>query len=605
MNMKKISLLIMLSLAMSVSFAQVKSVRSINNLPSRANSVEKTTNLKRLSTEHAMLTVSPDNCVPTSLGKLSPALKTIKANTDALEVEYDRPKGTFFEGFTRDYRSYSNVVYLHSPAITPVDYSPWVSDNTATFSWVYNNGNNSPIADPVDANGTLHFSADITPSGYISYLPKVTAATATETASFVIGQNVANQYLLAASVERTTTEDGTIFDGVDEFATLTMANNQLNRPAGPNLYGGFQNGDAFSPSYSNDDGPCVGIMQYIPQLKSPLYVESVSILAYETGGTAVPAGGEIQLEFYYVNPDGTFGQKIAESTTNEFVTTYATQGVFIFKFIEEVDGFITDVPVTLGTDADIALIIKGFDSSWHFNFLFGSADGFGGSAYTLHGQDLAISTFGYSNLPDLPSTDLYILFNGIFNCLTPAVEYGTINFPTEGGWGITLSDVDGDYNDYNLYTAYNIDESQTDVWVEVPDWISDFESVDDAFEGNNIISLFFQADPLPVGTQGRSGNIVVASYGVSVTIPVIQGSATAIDNVNIQLSKVINTLSEIQLIYPSDFKSVNLYSASGQMVGKYALPTNGRFNIPAQSLVKGVYMLRFTGNKTETVKIVR
>ncbi|MCL1868121.1 MAG: T9SS type A sorting domain-containing protein [Paludibacter sp.] len=80
---------------------------------------------------------------------------------------------------------------------------------------------------------------------------------------------------------------------------------------------------------------------------------------------------------------------------------------------------------------------------------------------------------------------------------------------------------------------------------------------------------------------------------------------SGVSNVNVQLSHVVNTPSEIQLSYPADFNSVALYSASGQMTAQYTLPTEGHFNISAQNLPKGVYMLRFEGAKSETVKIVR
>jgi len=606
--MRKIYVLFLLSLIVLVGFSQVKSSnwesKQKNGL-TKNNLVLKNKGLQK-SIVPEKATISVDKYANTSFSNIKSAMNAKKVATeDTLTVIYGRPDGTLFQGYTRDYLAYSGV-YLHSPAITTVDYIPY-ANKTSTFAWNYSGGNSDPIEDSMETDGTLHFISGITSSGYISYLPKVTATSTTETEEYVIGKGSGFQYLLAASVDRDTTTDGTAFEGIPEFSPLTLGNMHANKPTGGNLYGGFSAGGSFSPSYSNENGACTGVMQIIPQLKSPLYTESVSILAYEVGGIAVPAGGKMKIQFYYVEADGSLGQLIGESSTTEFVKTYSTQGVFTFVFQQEEDGFIIDKPITLGTEAPIAVVVTGFDATWNFKFLFGG-NSVEGSSYTLHGEDLKISTFGYTSNPTVPSADLYIQFNGIFNCLAPYAEDLAMTFPEAGGWGITgYDEEDGSpYNEVDLFSSYNIDSDLTNVWVESsPDWVDGLDIDSTYFEDYNAILLYFHAEALPEGVSERSGEIVVSSYGVSVKFPVSQQKANGINNPKNAGLNVYKTSTTFEITNAQKYATVNLFSVTGQLISSHSLSKNASLSIPSSNLKNGVYFLRFNGNGTESIKIVK
>ncbi|MDD3079675.1 MAG: T9SS type A sorting domain-containing protein [Paludibacter sp.] len=604
--MKRIYFFLLAVLIASSGFAQ-KTKWDSKNLAQISGNVQRDIKDIKKASIPTKATISQDSYKSTSFSSINTAMKARKnAETDDFFVMYNHPAGTLFDGFTRDYHSYSGV-YLHSPAMTPMDYVPFSNGTDVTYTWTYNGGDNNTITEsPVDADGTLHFTTYITPNGYISYLPKVTGITeGGDSANYVVGQEADFQYLLAASVEKSVTDDGTDFSGTEEFPGLTLANLKANGTT-DNLYGGFSAGGAFSPSYSNEDGACVGVMQIIPQLKSPLYVESISALAYENGGNAVPAGGELKLEIYYLTEDGSLGEKIGESTTNEFVKTYDVQGTFIFKFMEEEDGFEVDKPITIGTDAPVAVIITGFDSNWHFNFLFGG-NSIEGSAYTLHGENLSVSTFGYSNYPSIPKTDLYIQFNGIFNCLTTYNENQDLVFPAEGGWGVAgQNDDQTEYNDVLLYSSYNLDDDQTNVWIEsAPNWVTGLDYDTTYFSSNNIVSYYFQAEPLPEGTTERNGEIVISSYGVSLSIPVSQSSVTGTSNPDASEDlKVSATTNAYEISNADNYTIVNLLNVSGQTIANYNI-LNGQVSIPTTALSNGVYVLQFEGRTTKSIKVVK
>ena len=606
--MRKIYILFLLSLFVLPVFSQVKRTNwqsKQKNSLTKESLVKNDKALDKLAVSEKA-TVCTSNYVATSFGSIQSAIKA-KGNVAAaaLTVTYGRPDGTLFQGYSRDYKAYAGL-YLHSPANTKVDYVPYASDKSATFAWSFFGGDNTLIKDPMDADGTLHFNPGITASGYVGYLPNVTATTSTESAEYVIGKGADFQYLRAAYVDRSLTADGTVFDGTEEFSPLTLGNMYANKPTSGNLYGGFSAGGSFSPSYSNNNGPCVGIMQVIPQLKSPLYTESISVLAYENGGTAVPEGGVMKIQLYYLNEDGSLGQLIGQSTTTEFVKTYTVQGAFIFAFQEEEDGFIVEKPITIGTKAPIAVVITGFDSTWHFNFLFG-INSIQGSSYTLHGNDLKASTFGYSNAPTVPRADLYIQLNGIFNCLVPTLESTSVIFPVEGGLGITGHEEDGSgYNDFNLYSSYNLDDKMTNVWIEsAPDWVDSFESDTTYFADYNVVAFYFHAKALPAEISGRSGEVVISSYGASVKVPVVQENTTGINRPKTSTINVATTPNSFEITNATNYTLVTLLNLAGQTIGSYNLSKGPNISIPTSTLSKGLYLLKFDGAKTETVKAIK
>jgi Secretion system C-terminal sorting domain len=68
---------------------------------------------------------------------------------------------------------------------------------------------------------------------------------------------------------------------------------------------------------------------------------------------------------------------------------------------------------------------------------------------------------------------------------------------------------------------------------------------------------------------------------------------------------VLNKFNSFELTYGSDYKSVTIYNVSGQVVSNFDLPKIGTLTIPANNVDKGLYMFKFNGKNTETVKVIR
>jgi len=606
--MKKIYLLLFFALTVSVSFAQMKNSRlaSMNVKSSKSNLInKKDLNLQKMSIQDIVKKSNAD-VVTTSFDNIKDAVQTRqKAIQAAPVVLYGPPDGTLFFGFSRDFRCYTNALFLYAPAQVTLDFIPYSDTQSAVFSWVIPTpSGNVSLSSITDDQGVLNWFNNIAPSGSGYYMPKVTATAAGSSSSFQLGQGLAAQILTAGDVAREDPwYDGTRLGDKSEYPPLTIANIQEQSDGG-NCYGGFQNGNAFSSKYANPTyGACTGFMQVMPKLASPLYAESVSVLAY-TNTTAVPPGGVLKIQFYYLNDDSSLGDLIAESTTDKFEITQSEygEGAFIFTFEDVEDGLTVDKPLILGTQAPVAVILSGFDSTWDFNLLFGT-NNVVGSSYTLHGNNVA--TFGYSNAPDIPRCDLYIEFNGMFNCLSVDESTSSIEFPEDGGWGVTLVQDGQTYNEVDIYSSFGM--SNDDVWIDsAPDWVTGYDYDDSYFLSDNILAFFFSADPLPADVGGRSGEIVLASYGVTATIPVTQGTVTGIPSTKVQLTAVSLNGDSFVLKYPASAASVSVYNVAGQKLAAYKLPATGSFTIPAGNYSKGVYLFNFTGaNGSTTVKMMK
>jgi hypothetical protein len=56
--------------------------------------------------------------------------------------------------------------------------------------------------------------------------------------------------------------------------------------------------------------------------------------------------------------------------------------------------------------------------------------------------------------------------------------------------------------------------------------------------------------------------------------------------------------------YPADYNEVAVYTISGQQIARYPLSVAGQATIPAE-MTKGIYLLKFSGAKTETIKVIK
>jgi hypothetical protein len=149
-----------------------------------------------------------------------------------------------------------------------------------------------------------------------------------------------------------------------------------------------------------------------------------------------------------------------------------------------------------------------------------------------------------------------------------------------------------------------------DWWVEgdLPGWIEvDLEKAV-ADEENPAVILPVTVAALPEGKTGRSADITLASKGCTLTLLIKQGDAdysSGVAEVRASTVKAVRHGDSFSLSYPEGFTSVTVYSTSGRKVSEHALNASGAHTLPAAHLAKGVYILKFSGKTTTTLKVVR
>jgi hypothetical protein len=515
-----------------------------------------------------------------------------------LSVFYPAPDGALYIGWNNEFKTFLDLQLLKIPAFVPIPFVPYASEQGVEFNWTYQN---ESLDDYTDDYGVLNFSASIMQYPRYINMPVLHGKKGTQTASYEFGSNY---------------EHRGFFAGDANLDPLTLVNIN-NDPTNVNTYIGFQNGNNFGPSYSYNGVPCTGVLITMPQIQSPLYVESVDAIIYAPNGieNVMPANGKLELEISYAIDKGNGNyeyETIATATaTRDDLLSYpsaqdAGRAYFHFVAQEVIDGLVTDVPIVIGTKAPLIVSITGFDSSWDFRFYMG-VNPWLGSAYTVHGNQ--VSTFGYEDAPEYPRCDLHVNFNGLFNCLYPAEVSQKVTIPDAGGYGYyVLPDDDQTYNDVAVFSSFDIDN----IWLEneMPEWIN-IEVDNSYFAGSdqisNLLLFFFSAEALPAGMKGRSAEIVLASYGITASLQVKQGDAPWVGVPSIGVNEVFKAVREgdnFVLSYPASSTSVAVYSASGQKVGEYKLNADGTATIPASNWAKGIYLFKFNGSN-RAVKVLK
>jgi hypothetical protein len=95
-------------------------------------------------------------------------------------------------------------------------------------------------------------------------------------------------------------------------------------------------------------------------------------------------------------------------------------------------------------------------------------------------------------------------------------------------------------------------------------------------------------------------------HGGQVSVTVKQSSATGISATHTEsAAKALRQGDNFRLFYPASATSVSVYNIAGQRIAEYKLNTTGTYTLPATNLAKGVYILKFNGEKSTSVKILK
>lgn len=510
--------------------------------------------------------------------------------TAAPNAAYSAPQGTLYYGISSPGGYLFNSVLAVAPA-----YSEWnfknltVSDGSPVFQWsISESGGATTTSTETDFNFSVQGPSEYT-------LPVLGATLAADNSTFSLGSDISKTAYTSYIYSAGTTENlgGETYEVGNWLPDLGFANWMFD--VDDFIFGTGSTG-------AND-----ALVNYFEKPATTLYFEGVNFFL---GTFSAPANTEFTLRIITVEADEDGQLKFNDDGSPVIKDTVAasyayTEDVidnFVLPFTNLVAigalGLETEIPY-LELDDPFIVELSGFNVSGVKLSVFSTGySGFNNTNYPIPAIAYDINhayTYYYEN-----GGRFFGAYSNTRASLLTTLIGGTYSFLVSTEDSITAN-VNGGIAEFTLDPFFN------NVWLEedAPSWITveQAEHYDNSNWGTDI-KLTYEA--LPSGVTGRKADIIFKTWGAKAVITVEQGEVSTTTSSTITRStKVVNTGSEFILTYPGEFTSVELYNIAGQAVNRYELPVSGTFSIPASNLSSGVYVVKFNGSKTETVKVIR
>jgi hypothetical protein len=481
-------------------------------------------------------------------------------------ANYHRPQGYFNLGLTPKFDN-ANVNFMLGAAYGDDKWINQSNQDSKSFSWTFE--------DPEDAKATIN-STEIHPvvqypNGFYT-MPTLSATAGAFTNDYKWGGT--NSGFFAGG------------NAAFEWGTLGAGNY--------NLLNGFNNYTFAVDDYVFGTGPkklVDGICNYF---QKPVHKYILDSLWISLGAFKAPAGTVFNLRIRKVNPvTGDMSTVIAKATCTTEDVMEVSPGLYSMLFKD----FITydaefGFEVTndyLEIDDGILIELYGFNKTGITLGAFCEKPSNNGdsNAYIFYNDYTAGKRVFLSSLQYINGRTSMLFNLGITYSYLHADE-NTFVAPTVGG-----------SKTFNV-SSYFLPE---DWWMDValPTWLTSSQNVD-AVTG--AITYTLTAEALPAYLVGRGASITISTVGADMTFNVSQGEYTSITTPQATKTTVLKRGANVELSYTSDFNRVAIFNIAGQNVGSYALSSDGRMLVSVGNLNKGMYLYKFSGRKTETVKMM-
>ena len=518
-----------------------------------------------------------ENKQPVQMTK-SRALLSAKSSTATTGpgVSYTLPQGTLFQGMSNDYFGFTSTIAYASP------YSTWnfinLTTSSPSFLWtesIYNEPDS--ISSSVDFNLKVHAES--------FNMPSLKGSANGTDSTFIFGTSY-DSFGFPSYIDA----GGTVYvDNTNKTYNWTNWINDLSLVTwsfAPNDY-------AFGTGTSGIDA----LVSLYDKPQTTLYFEGANIFM---GAFSAPANTSFTLRVVTVSIDAngkiTPKDTVATShaTTEDVIISDTHDQVMPFTNLvsTDKDGFETSVPYLELNDPFI-LELSGFNVS----------------GVTLAAQSSYYDGEGTYTLPYTSNHAFLYAPNskGVRSLSSYSWPATLVTTLTNAAYTYLLSNTKSVVADVNSGNAtVTLTPMFDSVWVAgtIPSWI-EIAQTEHYVSANWGTDAKITYQPLPAGVTGRSADIVFKTWGSEVTVHVSQGEVAGIPSVTGTKSKVFNSGSTFELTYPAEFTRVTLINLSGQVTGYYELPAVGKFSIPTGSISKGLYLLKFDGRGTETIKVNR
>lgn len=442
-----------------------------------------------------------------------------RADEVTLEALYGYPIGSLFYPLSPDWRGYS-VNILQSYALVTdkfYNYASYDKEKDVTFDWTFTTSSRTIELEKDEKNNGIV-------EDFFGYYPApvLTVKQGDETATYQLGEQGI----------RDAEKRGYYYCGTDSLTTVSHASYAMGS------YSGFTNIDKRYESQSDFDGKKVyGFAEFFEKPTAATYVSSVGLCGWIDGSTNVanPFGANVlTAEIYTIDADGKISAEpyaTATAGVEDYSLVNAENGnigiVFEFREEDPLMG-VTASPIML-PESEFVILLTGFEKlDGHIILPFSSAYPEGGHSYVVL-EDGSLATIGYKNQPDVPQCNVHISLEAAMGTVAQEDPTQKILFPVEGGLAYyDATDEAGNpvkYNNIFLESNVKLNEKNDDnPWdIVAPDWVVAYELDDKYQEDYWIVELYLEAEPLPDGVAGRSGDVVISAYGRELVIPVTQG----------------------------------------------------------------------------------
>lgn len=562
--MKKLTLFLMAIFATISLSAQLK-LQKNENVMSNLGKL----NAKQVQGKEMSKTFLQDKTVP---------FDKIIAATNADTTFYLRPKGTFFGGYFAN--GYSTYPRIFAPSLEELTYTN-ISSNLTSTAWSVNGTSVATTKDYVTNYG---FGA--------YYLPTLTGGGN----SYTYGSKYAAQAYLVA--------------GADYAMPMTTCAAYTSTVYNANGTDAFMVGAGSNGAYSYGTDLKYSTTKTIDSLgvlydnTSIMYVDSVVLPIYNktTTETLIPSGTTLKLTAYRVNVTST-GYQItntilatATATANNITDAYVGDTyqmdmlAFVFKSTNAL-GISSPKPAIF--DGPFYLELTGYnEGNCNFGILSDYYYPYGQTYFTVNGKLTTLWSGGGNNIAMS------------LNAILPALEADTTDLtytaPIAGGTVVNSSNyIPGVYATFAPTDALG-------AWTltGVPSWLTYTFDATSYFTDYNWVGITFTAEALPTGTTGRSAYVTITSLGKAVTYRINQGNVTGVSKVETSNIIVAKSNESFIITGAEDYSAVTLVNLTGQVIGKYPI-SNKTMSISTEGLAKGIYLLKFDGLKSETVKVIK
>lgn len=525
---------------------------------------------------------------PVSSVKLKRSASAVRPLADAavLSASYKFPGYYYGYGELDDGTGYmdflgkTDISSMHGPAYTDVTF-----ENTSTgatqYTWTYQDPSQGfQELTSTDEDLTLNYTWSAVD------FPKLTASNGTETDTYTAGNMIA-------------TFGGSPAIPYSQTQSLLGYVTPANVPAANGLLGGIgrNSGKAGLGTYG----------MLIPKPAAPYAISMMYVYA----ACEFPAGTELYADVYSIDDDNNMSEKPIATAYFQAEQAYENTAddpeytsVFMVPFVMIEDDGIMVTQTIVNVNSAIAIIMRDNANVTTFDPLVieGSMDA--DNFFLTEDDEGGMSTGGiYFDIDgvegptenDYSATAVALYIDATFGWFFPesdrvqSTEWEDVVTAETTGETITIP--------FNSY--YISDLTTVQVWSEdgTVDW------VDYTLEnGEQSVDLTLTVDALPAGVSGRKCTLIFTPTGSAQYKLVIgQGTVGVEDVVATSAANVTVQGGNFVVSAPEAINNVTVYNVAGQAVATSEIA--GTTTVDAQSLAKGVYVLRF--NDGSTVKVIK